>query len=1101
MAETTLWDQTELWRLLSEREGDLAEQVRTTLKVNLPTISQVLSSGATAAKDFTLHDEGHGRRVAERMPQLVPAEVLSELSPYELAFLLLSAYLHDIGMVPTQRKVSTHYEYLLTGEASLLLPKELDEFQAYLTDLTPPVEAPLTSGPPTARQLRQAGKLTAYYCRHRHADWSADWIRANLADQKLGTYATWIEDLISLCKSHHWDYDELRSGRLDTRLIGGRKTQVVNLRYLACVLRVADILEFDPERTPAIILEHRDVDAGSVVYWQKDHYPSIDRMNENLLFSARPPNAVLHRALETMAEDIDAELQLCARLSREEPFDRYQGKQLPHRWDYPSHVVQDIKPLDDSYVYIDGTFQPDTNRLLELLSGTRLYHTPLAAVRELLQNAFDAVRQQVAYARKTVPNPSSETTRDRLEELHWVELRLSRGGDALWLTCTDTGVGMGRQQIERRLLVSGRSADADLLKLRRQSRARGFDFARSGEFGIGVLSYFMIADRVEITTRRSQAAGDAEPHGWEFSTDGPNSFGELRPRSDLQQPGTSVRLRLLPTVVGADVEAWFAKLVRYIRQTFRMLPCRLLVTMAQGPEGAEQSHGWPHGWMTTIEELAAKLEAATEWAITELTRYGHDPVGDLYDLSRLGEAPRGIDFRSSLRWHIEQGVVPDREGLTAGSYRLCIPYFELPDGPSLAATTLTDSAQAAPIAFLADANVEINWHGAAIQAQFTDDDWRAPGVVEVDLRSSDFGVVDVNRDSVNLSDLALERLGWIRKRLVECRRAFAGATSGSSWFLLNSVVATASIPGRLEGMYWPTLPNRQGWHRLGALVAIGPAPPPTVGELTWGGRKVDVLAEVLLVGGQISRPGDPWSEEEIEPPSRQEELPSISVPVKAARPDYVVPALLNPGRLGGTPEMALYAVTDPDAESPGLATALGWACRFPPEWADVLYVELEGRGRAWGPGRPIVWNMDHLLVRSATVDGTAWANAQRAYYRRGLFEEDPVVDLDALMSSQAFAAAWLSKFQTGFFRHPWEGLEPSVREAIWRKAFNLGPTTPLAGRRMILVEPRSTRALTPESGELAGLRLDELPKPSEHWWLGVVRTRGRPERGGSGSAP
>jgi hypothetical protein len=276
MAESTSWDQTELWRLLSKHKGEEADQVRTTLKVNLPTISQVLSSGATGAKDFTLHDEGHGRRVAERMPELVPASVLSKLSPYELAFLLLSAYLHDIGMVPTQRKVSTHYEYLLIGEASLLPPKELDEFQAYLTDLTPPVEAPLTSGPPTARQLRQAGKLTAYYCRHRHADWSADWIRANLAGQALGIYVTWVEDLVSLCKSHHWGYDELRSGRLDTRLIGP-KSQVVNLRYLACVLRVADILEFDPERTPAIILEHRDVDAGSVVYWQKDHYPSIDR--------------------------------------------------------------------------------------------------------------------------------------------------------------------------------------------------------------------------------------------------------------------------------------------------------------------------------------------------------------------------------------------------------------------------------------------------------------------------------------------------------------------------------------------------------------------------------------------------------------------------------------------------------------------------------------------------------------------------------------------------------------------------------------------------------------------------------------------------------
>ena len=47
---------------------------------------------------------------------------------------------------------------------------------------------------------------------------------------------------------------------------------MVNLRYLACVLRVADILEFDPERTPDIIYRHRNISRDSRIFWWQSFY-------------------------------------------------------------------------------------------------------------------------------------------------------------------------------------------------------------------------------------------------------------------------------------------------------------------------------------------------------------------------------------------------------------------------------------------------------------------------------------------------------------------------------------------------------------------------------------------------------------------------------------------------------------------------------------------------------------------------------------------------------------------------------------------------------------------------------------------------------------
>src|SRR5579862_956848 len=100
MTRANRWSLTSLWLELSKRHSDDAEAVRAVLTVHLPVIEKILSVGGTSPVDFTLHDGGHAFRVANRMVEIIPRDVLSQLSIYELALLLLSAYLHDIGMTP-----------------------------------------------------------------------------------------------------------------------------------------------------------------------------------------------------------------------------------------------------------------------------------------------------------------------------------------------------------------------------------------------------------------------------------------------------------------------------------------------------------------------------------------------------------------------------------------------------------------------------------------------------------------------------------------------------------------------------------------------------------------------------------------------------------------------------------------------------------------------------------------------------------------------------------------------------------------------------------------------------------------------------------------
>lgn len=77
------------------------------------------------------------------MAQLMLADVMRNLTAYELAFLLLSAYLHDVGMTPEQNRVTSHYQFLMTGNPSRLSASEINEFQAFLDDnfggVVPPI--------------------------------------------------------------------------------------------------------------------------------------------------------------------------------------------------------------------------------------------------------------------------------------------------------------------------------------------------------------------------------------------------------------------------------------------------------------------------------------------------------------------------------------------------------------------------------------------------------------------------------------------------------------------------------------------------------------------------------------------------------------------------------------------------------------------------------------------------------------------------------------------------------------------------------------------------------------------------------------------------
>jgi hypothetical protein len=285
------WTATRLWQLLQHRtqEADAARQLLTNV---MPDIETVLAKGGTSPVDFALHDEEHAFRVAERMIDLLPEDVAAKLTPLEFALLVLSAYLHDIGMTPTRDVVKKHYEYILTKSDGLLSDAEARELQQWLDETHGGLELPVSKGLMTVAGLERAEELLAYYCRHRHNDWSETWTREHLSDARPALYLGWVDDLVNLCRSHHEGLEALRQDRFQARY-RGNPPQVVNLRYLAALLRVADVMEFDPERTPDVIIAHRDIAPKSRVFWYKDRFTGTSGSSASMRSPLMPRSTAL----------------------------------------------------------------------------------------------------------------------------------------------------------------------------------------------------------------------------------------------------------------------------------------------------------------------------------------------------------------------------------------------------------------------------------------------------------------------------------------------------------------------------------------------------------------------------------------------------------------------------------------------------------------------------------------------------------------------------------------------------------------------------------------------------------------------------------------
>jgi hypothetical protein len=961
-----------------------------------------------------------------------------------------------------------------------LFPKDPSRPEDWLTDVEAAalqewldsdgrgIVAPITTGKASEANLRLAHELITFYTRHRHDDWSAEFIRREFANESLPHYPDWQEDLITLCRSHHQYYDDLASAQFDPKPAGSYQ-KIVHLRYLACVLRVADVLDVDPERTPEVIFRHRCVAPGSELHWRKGHVTWIHLIDGTAQVSlmARPEHAVLERAIRETADAIGTELQVCARLAREQPFEHcsFSGAQMPqYIWVLPAWLNVDIHPQPNAYVYIDGAFRPNTERLLSLFAGTALYSQKFDAVRELLQNAFDAVREAIAYERLAdrAKTPSIEKM---LAQKHLVQLRLEADATPAYLVCSDTGAGMNREIIEKHLLVSGTGQRREILELERRCESAGFSLGRTGRFGIGVLAYFMLAKRIEITTRRYQGAEGDEGHGWSFESDGVGSFGELRV-TNRRMPGSEIKLVLRDDEI-SDAVDWFEGLKDYLLRTIVHLPCRFeFTTTLPTARPLSCSPGWALSPKEVlVNHLAKALEPRKneDALVSRATREAQKASA-----KRLSEAFQ--EACDHLQWTVSEGDLPEK----FGRFRIVFPFFRIRDDvslPYISIETSNDKLQVNPIGqnegVLMEPATSAAWRGMVTSGLDCD---TQHAFVDIDLTSGTAGELKIDRSHVSLTQQANTRIAeFIAKEEEMLIEDYWVKSSGGKFALLDSVILRKEITPTAD-LCWLRVRSRTEmyWEKIQFPATDEDAVDKVTSyyrakQILWGNRDVSLLPRIDFTGAQYSR-------------NRH----------TASKAPWVSKALVAGSRFAVVPVWEHRSVKD-SSKLNGFSMAI-----FPPNWPVIGFTPALGTP---------LWNRRHPILVQLDVAAWDWA---ALYFKSSL---NPLPVRSDLLQHSSRAAAWLLHVFADDVQGPatyrakppneiWTAIieqDPEFLKSVWKLIFGTSRNKRRQEKPIVRVASITADIVTPSAWLTLNTYKEKeevrrfLPEADDNWTCKIVK--------------
>jgi hypothetical protein len=601
------------WHSHGESVGSKERQACQVLHANLiafvekclhPLMDRVTSR---EMQTFTMHDHAHGLKVAHLMWHIIAPQRRETLTPPEIALLISAAHLHDLGMAlnEDERRVR------LSPDSDLWDAVEPQssyyEKLSLLEDLAKRHDTPMAQKAEAIFQVQQAQEaLLCIDTRERHAKKERYEEIIKLLHQMYEYDASKIpsvhsvlsfdgdsfeEKLIDICVSHNQDphvlldrsSENIDQQRFPTLYPVG--CSIADTRLVAAALRIADVLDFDRERTPLVLFYYllprtsNPAENTSVREWFK--HLSISNWvieKQTVVFRGRSPSALIHHAVVEFCNTISDEIARTLSIFEKD------------EWPFILNAKVETAIEAVGYRYVPYRFSLDEERVHSLLMGRSIYRFPLDALRELIQNSVDACKLRDALMQ--MYDNSVQPTRDRRIIVRYEESHLSSTTPIL--SVVDTGVGMDRYIIENYFLRVGRSYYSSREFFHTQSllRRNSLRFSPISQFGIGFMAVFMLGDRVDVETAAWSSSMEQSKRRV-LQIDGIGRLIEVRERDNNSLPqfhGTRVSIRLSGADTNYKPPSW-SDVKNYVRRACRNIEYPIVFQhVTEAGDTAEEIH-------------------------------------------------------------------------------------------------------------------------------------------------------------------------------------------------------------------------------------------------------------------------------------------------------------------------------------------------------------------------------------------------------------------------------------------------------------------------------------------------------------------------------
>ncbi|WP_394140900.1 ATP-binding protein [Vibrio chagasii] len=497
-----MYSDTRVFKAAFDPQRDEHDTHRSLLSVSLADfrsrIDHLIATVPEEVPGLTVHDLTHMDALWDMLDILIDADY--PLNPAEVYVLGGAILLHDSAMTihaykggVNELKESYEYEDALSYfKANSTISKSDPNFEA----------AAQKYAVSTALRRKHAEKAQALASQ----DWSDKLSGGSqylIKNDELREHFAYSIGLVA--HSHNWGLDRVVSELSESKgaFTAFPSDWAVNEVKVALILRCIDAMHIDDRRAPTFTSAIRHIGPESLVHWEfqnKLAKPTYDNETNRLIYTSKSPFSVEQSPAWNLCFDtiqmIDKELR--------DSGDLLQQLGLPQ---FKSVGVAGARGPESlsKHIQVSGwTPLPlnlqvsDVPSLAKTLGGKDLYNYPLTPLRELIQNAADAIE-----ARSVM-----EDDFDLLEDGK-ITIKVNKVESDVIIDVIDNGIGMSENVLTKALLDFGLSFWKSSSANNEFPGLQKYTNKFRGRYGIGFFSVFMWSNNVRVSSRRYQDAVDS----------------------------------------------------------------------------------------------------------------------------------------------------------------------------------------------------------------------------------------------------------------------------------------------------------------------------------------------------------------------------------------------------------------------------------------------------------------------------------------------------------------------------------------------------------------------------------------------------------------